>query len=115
MLLKAAEYPDLVLHVADDTEKNVIAAGLAIFVMEKHRSSYGIYMWVREEYRGRALFTRNLFRYTEKVLWKRGARRVEFGVLTSNPRALRIYEHLGYTPYAVQVVKELDFSATGGE
>lgn len=105
---KAAEYPDLIIHVAEDTEQGVIAAGLAIYVMPALRSSHGIYMWVREEYRGRALFTRHLFRYTEVTLFNRGARRVEFGVLLSNPRALKIYERLGYRSYAVTMVKPLD-------
>lgn len=107
-MLKAAEWPDLLVPVAEDTEHGVIAAALAIYMNRTLKSATGLYMWVREEYRGRALFTRRMFRETEKVLAANGMKRVEFGVLTSNGRAEGIYRALGYSTTAITMVKRLD-------
>jgi GNAT superfamily N-acetyltransferase len=108
VILKAADYPELIVNVTEDAEKGVIAAGLAIQPVRALSSAHGLYMWVRGEYRGRALFTRAMFRQTEEQLRAMGIARVEFGVMMSNPRALKVYERVGYRTYAVSMVKRLD-------
>jgi ribosomal protein S18 acetylase RimI-like enzyme len=107
LVLRAAERPNLLVPVVEDSENGQIAAALAIGVNEELKAAHGLYVWVKEEYRGRAILTRKLFRHTEVMLRKLGATRVEFGVFVSNERALRLYERLGYRTTAHLMMKPL--------
>jgi GNAT superfamily N-acetyltransferase len=108
VMLKAGDYPELLVPVTEDVETGRIAAALAVMLVPAAGSAHGLYMWVREEYRGRGLFTRRMFNEVEQVLAGRGITRVEFGVMLTNPRAEGIYRALGYRPYATLFVKRLD-------
>jgi ribosomal protein S18 acetylase RimI-like enzyme len=107
-LIHKANFPELLVIVTEDTQLNQVAAALAINAVPALKVAHGFYMWVRPEYRGRATFTRNMFKHTETLLAAKGIRRVEFGVFVTNDRAMRIYQLLGYRTTAQTMVKRLD-------
>jgi GNAT superfamily N-acetyltransferase len=105
--LAADHQDDMIVQVAEDTERGIIAGGAAAYIQRPIRSCHGIYVWVRDEYRGRAMFTRAMFRYTEQQARERGANRLEIAVMLGEPRTHRIYERLGYSGYATVMMKPL--------
>lgn len=98
---------NLIVHVAIDTETGTLAGGSVGYVATDLRCCQGIFVWVREEYRGRAPFTRALFRQGEAAARTLGANRIEIAVMHSTPRTQRLYDRLGYRSFSTVMSKPI--------